>query len=252
MTRGRGEGWGHPPACAEVGSSWAEARGRPLWGPGTPGDQGGRPALRGRGQGRDCGRGRGPDLARVHCRGRYCSSGNPRMTAGRWVASLAAEFPRMSSILEAGGRPEARGQDSPASGPDSLRSSLCCKGQLRRWAGHGRSSRAGARDLGSQCFPLGGRREVQEVRPGIQGHEDLRGDRAWHRGDRRGNPGLEEGHQLLDDVGELLGLMGGRLVRGQGSCCIRSAGDDQVHGRAGDQGGLRGRGTRGNCRQSYP
>lgn len=123
--------------------------------------------------------------------------GIPRMTAGRWVASLAAEFPRMSSTLEAGGRPEARGQDSPASGPDSLRSSLCCKGQLRRWAGHGRSSRAGARDLGSQCFPLGGRREVQEVRPGIQGHEDLRGDRAWHRGDRRGNPGLEEGHQLL-------------------------------------------------------
>ena len=130
--------------------------------------------------------------------------GIPRMTAGRWAASQAAEFPMMSSILEAGVRPEARGQGSPASDPDSLRSSLCCRGQLRRWAGRGRSSRAGARDLGSQCYPLGGRREVQEVRPGIRGHEDLLGGRAWHRGDRRGNPGLEEGRQLLQQ---------GKLVR---------------------------------------
>ena len=130
--------------------------------------------------------------------------GIPRMMAGRLVASLAAEFPRMSSILEAGVRPEARGQDSPASGPDSLRSSLCCRGQLRRWAGRGRSSLAGARVLGSHCCRLGGRREVQEVRPGIQGHEDLRGGQAWHRGDRRGNPGLEEGRQLLQQ---------GKLVR---------------------------------------
>ena len=84
--------------------------------------------------------------------------GIPRMMAGRLVASLAAEFPRMSSILEAGVRPEARGLDSPASGPDSLRSSLCCRGQLRRWVGRGRSSRAGARDLGSQCCRLGDRR----------------------------------------------------------------------------------------------
>ena len=52
--------------------------------------------------------------------------GNPRMKAGRWAECRAVEFQRMSSMLEAGVLPEVRGQDSPASGPGSLHSSLCC------------------------------------------------------------------------------------------------------------------------------
>ena len=101
-------------------------------------------------------------------------------------------------MLEAGVLPEVRGQDSPASGPGSLHSSLCCRGQLRRLAGRGHSSLAGARDQGSQRYHQGGRQEVQEVRPGMQGHED-QGGRAWLRGDSWGNPGLVQGgRQLLE------------------------------------------------------
>ena len=101
-------------------------------------------------------------------------------------------------MLEAGVLPEVRGQDSPASGPGSLHSSLCCRGQLRRLAGRGHSSLAGARDQGSQRYHQGGRQEVQEVRPGMQGHGD-QGGRAWLRGDSWGNPGLVQGgRQLLE------------------------------------------------------
>ena len=101
-------------------------------------------------------------------------------------------------MLEAGVLPEVRGQDSPASGPGSLHSSLCCRGQLRRLAARGHSSLAEGRDLGSQRYHQGGRQEVQGVRPGMQGHEEQEG-RAWLRGDSWGNPGLVQGgRQLLE------------------------------------------------------
>jgi len=169
-----GRGVGLPPACAGGVSSWVGAQGRPLWGLETRGDPG---DLRGRDQDPDCGRGR--DLARVHC---HCSSGIPRMTAGRWEESLAAVFPRMSSILEAGDLPEDLGQDIPASGLGILRSSLGCLCS-RRWVDRELcSSRVEVHDPDILVEdPVQEVQEVQEVQGGLlgmRGREELQGGRA--------------------------------------------------------------------------
>ena len=101
------------------------------------------------------------------------------MTAGRWEESLAAVFPRMSSILEAGDLPEDLGQDIPASGLGILRSSLGCLCS-RRWVDRELcSSRVEGRDPGSLVEdPVQEVQGVQEVLLGMRGREELQGGRA--------------------------------------------------------------------------
>ena len=109
----------------------------------------------------------------------FYSPGIPRMTAGRWEESLAAVFPRMSSILEAGDLPEDLGQDIPASGLGILRSSLGCLCS-RRWVDRELcSSRVEGRDPGSLVEdPVQEVQGVQEVLLGMRGREELQGGRA--------------------------------------------------------------------------
>ena len=100
------------------------------------------------------------------------------MMAGRWVAPLAAEFPRMNSTLEAVDLPEDLDQDSQASGQGNLRSSLCCRDQLLRLVDHGLcSSQEGGRDPDSleEDLVQEGRQEVQEVLLDRRGHGELLG-----------------------------------------------------------------------------